>query len=364
VKRALALVLVACAEPATMAPDPVTAVSAASTPASTWAEDTRSPRPAATPSGVVAEVLAACGEPDDALMRLAAKPAPPSDLAPALREVGSPYMRAEYIDVTSFDEKAAPQLKSRLGARPNMRCGIAADGASLHIVRAEALADLAPLPVRSRTGAWLTLDATVHAPAKSAKVVVVGPRGAPKTFPTRLDAGGHARARCVLDRPGAFQVQLIAELDEGNRPLAEALVFADVAPSHSVEAPGEREPSLEAMVAAVRKEEGVAKLERDPRLDALAAAHVAKMAKLGRVAHDLGDGDFAKRFQAEGYAASVVGENVGRAGSLALAHRALWESASHRLNLLHADYTRIGLATVTDAKGATWVCETFSSELQ
>jgi hypothetical protein len=314
----------------------------------------------------VAEVLAACGEPDDALMRLAPKAAPLKDLAPALRELGSPYMRAEYMAVVSFDadEKVVPQLKSILGSRPNMRCGISADGSDLHIVRAEALADLAPLPIRSRTGAWLTLEAVVHARAKSAKVVVVGPRGAPKTFPTTLDAGGHARARFVLDRPGAFEVQLIAEIEDGNRPLAEAIVFADVEPSHTIEAPGEREPSLEAMVASVRKDEGLAPLKREPRLDALAAAHVAKMAKLGRVAHDLGDGDFAKRFQAEGYAASVVGENVGRASSLALAHRALWESASHRLNLLHADYTRIGLATVTDGNGTTWVCETFSSELQ
>ena len=36
-------------------------------------------------------------------------------------------------------------------------------------------------------------------------------------------------------------------------------------------------------------------------------------------------------------------ENVARASSVALAHRALWGSASHRLNLLSGDYTQVGL---------------------
>lgn len=365
-KRLLALALVACAETPVVASAP--APPSVPPPASTWAESTHSPRPvAAKPENALAlELLDACGRPDEALMLLA--PSHPEELTPALRELGAPYMHATYMHATNVtgDAQVKPQLLGKLKSLRTdySRCGIAMDGSDVHIVRAEAYADVSALPIRSRTGAWLTFEALVQAPVSSAKIVVVGPRGTPKTFPTTLDAQGYARGRFVLDHPGAFEVQLIAELDKkGTQPLAEALVFADVEPSHSIVAPGEKEPSLEAMVAAVRRDEGLTPLERDPRLDALAAAHVAKMVKLGRVAHDLGDGDFARRFQAEGYSASVVGENVARATSLALAHRALWNSPSHRLNLLHAGYTRLGLATATEGT-QTWVCETFSSELQ
>lgn len=368
-KRAVALVLVACAETPPATTPPVTpATPPAPSLSSSWAEETRSPRPLATrpESALAAEVLDACGRPDEGLMRLA--PVHPEELTPALRELGLPYMRASYMGAANVaaDERVKQQLLATLRARRTdySRCGVAMEGAAVHVVRAEAFADVSPLPVRSRTGAWLTFEALVQAPAKAPKVVVVGPRGAPKTFPTSLDARGYVRARFVLDHPGPFEVQLIGELDDrSTQPLAEAMVFADVEPSFTIAAPGEREASLEAMVAFVRRDEGLAPLTRDPRLDALAEAHVVKMAKIGRVAHDLGDGDFARRFQAEGYSASVVGENVARASTLALAHRALWQSPSHRLNLLHAGYTRLGLATVTEGPH-TWVCETFSSEMQ
>src|SRR5690606_8111615 len=101
---------------------------------------------------------------------------------------------------------------------------------------------LDPLPVRARTGEWLTLSAKLHVPARRATVVVLGPRGLPRTVPTSLDPGsGRARARFALDRPGAFTVQLVGDLEEGPKPLLEARVFADVEPSGTEDAaaPGE-----------------------------------------------------------------------------------------------------------------------------
>ena len=80
------------------------------------------------------------------------------------------------------------------------------------------------------------------------------------------------------------------------------------------------------------------------------------------VAHDLGDGDFKERFEADGtIQARAVGENVAHAPTVALAHRALHASPSHRINLLRADYTHMGIGVVHAADGSVYVCETFAA---
>jgi uncharacterized protein YkwD len=61
--------------------------------------------------------------------------------------------------------------------------------------------------------------------------------------------------------------------------------------------------------------------------------------------------------RAAGVAATNVGENVARAASVALAHRALWHSPSHRANLLRRDFDRIGVGVIRDAQGTVWVAE-------
>jgi uncharacterized protein YkwD len=330
--------------------------------ASSWAEATRSPQVAAVPADTrQAELASACGVLDAALGVAALQPA--EDIEAQLRELGSPAVRVRVLTVHGTGSDDALKAKLQAMRTMNTRCGVGTNGDATVVVSAEFLADLDTLPTRSRTGSWLPFSARLNVPAATAKLVVLGPRGLPKTFPTTVQ-NGRVSARFVLDRAGAFTVQLLADVAGGPRPLLEANVFADVAPTRSVgAAPGEEQPDLERMVAATRRDEGLAALKRDARLDALAEAHAQAMAKANAVAHDLGDGDLAQRFEAQGYAASVVGENVARAATLPLAHRALYASPSHRMNLLNAQYTRIGLATVTDGP-RIYVCEVFSSELR
>lgn len=236
----------------------------------------------------------------------------------------------------------------------------------------------------------MTFEARVHVSARSAKLVVLGPHGAPRTVPTSLDGSGLARARFALDQPGAFTVQLVGDVAEGPRPLLEARVFADVAPTPPGEeppAPGEADPAaisagaaattadggvaavhadalaLDRMVAALRAFEGSPPLARDEKLDALARAHAERMRDRHSVAHDLGDGDFKDRFEAEGSLdARAVGENVAHAPTVALAHRALHASPSHRINLLRADYTHMGVGVARASDGSVYVCETFAAK--
>lgn len=333
----------------------------------------------------------ACGGEDAALTRVAREiaaararglGAPEADaIVQKLRVAGDPHVRPHLVVASGrspIDEtKLRPELAKRGGHGP-ARCGIAiaptAHGGEVFVaLRVDALADLAPLPTRARTGEWLTLEARLHVAARSAKLVVLGPHGAPRTVPTALDpVTGIARARFALDQPGAFTVQLIADVAEGPRPLLEARVFADTTPPPSGEeppAPGEEaagtsdDPAaLARMIGALRAFEGASPLARDPKLDALARAHAERMRDGQSVAHDLGDGDFRQRFEAEGTIdARAVGENVAHAPTLALAHRALHASPSHRINLLRADYTHVGIGIARAPDGSVYVCETFAA---
>ena len=77
------------------------------------------------------------------------------------------------------------------------------------------------------------------------------------------------------------------------------------------------------------------------------------------VGHDVGDGDPVARVQDAGIYARHTGENVAHAPSVALAHRSLYASPSHRANLLHASFDHLGVGIADDADGSVWVVELF-----
>jgi uncharacterized protein YkwD len=233
----------------------------------------------------------------------------------------------------------------------------------------EALADLSALPTHARTGAWLEVDATIRVPADDARVVLLGPRGAPRAVSTTYDGtSGKVRSRFVLDRPGAVTLQLVGNLPNGGpRPLLEARIFADVEPSSSPVVPGEEgvdTTDLAALVARVREAEAAPALTRDRRLDTIAEAHARRMVAASTTAHDLGEGDLRARFADAALDARVVGENVAHAANILAAHRALYASPSHRLELLRADYTHVGVGVVPAEDGSVYVCEVFAASLQ
>jgi uncharacterized protein YkwD len=191
--------------------------------------------------------------------------------------------------------------------------------------------------------------------------------------PTSFD-GRRIRARFAADRPGEFTVQVVANVETGPRPVLEARLFADVDPPAALAAeaaPGEQAgqgltgaEALERMVGALRAAQGLRALARDRRLDALALAHARRMRDARTVGHDVGDGDPSKRFGDAGLVARASGENVAHAQTPALAHRALFASPSHRTNLVRADYTHLGVASVDGPDGSVWVAEVFAADLR
>jgi hypothetical protein len=372
------------------APAPEASVPRAATPSSRWPLATRSPWPVPSTSDPREVALSsACGTADGAIARVATLLAEerarglgapdPDRITALLRAQGEPHVRPRLVSASSRAPLDDEALRARLESlkHTGARCGVAFARAEperevFTAILVDAPADLEALPTRARTGQWLTFAATVHAPVTGAKLVVLGPRGLPRTVPTAIDrASGQVRARFALDQPGAFTVQLVGDLASGPAPLLEARVFADLEPNGddaATPAPGETAATegddvlaLARMTAALRASESLPPLARSEPLDALARAHAEKMRDAGAIAHDLGDGDLALRFEAAGLAAKVVGENVARARSITAAHRALHASPSHRMNLLHAEYTHLGLGVATDAAGTVYACEVFAA---
>ncbi|MDF3066485.1 MAG: Transporter [Polyangiaceae bacterium] len=393
--------LAACA--ACTAPPPAQTPSASSAPATAttassggeifdFPDVTGSPRALARTPEDLAPFFELCRQGDAALSRVAERfarrqseggaPLDVSEISFALRAEGSPYVWPRAWTLEGGDLQAPAAAERMRGWLQGFqdggerRCGVAlvseGERSVLAAVAVDALADLAPLPVRQRAGSWLDVDAQLLVPATDAKVIVLGPSGAPYAVPTTFD-GQRVRARFRADRPGPFLVQLLASVAGGPRPVLEATVYADVPPPRSFSgdpAPGEpatplrpeadRAQALLEMVNKARATEQSPPLERDAALDAIAQSHAEAMRRLKRIAHDAGDGDPRSRVQAAALDILAAGENVAHALDVARAHRALWASPSHRENLLEPRFDKVGIGIALDSDGSIWVCEVFA----
>jgi uncharacterized protein YkwD len=350
-----------------------------------WQAATRSPQTASAPHD---ELAAVCAEHDAALDRVAAfvarrelaGGAPPEaeNVTDAMRAEGAPYVWPHlWVLAGGHLGGGAPgRFRAWLDALPRVgeaRCGTALARSSAREVAVgvavDVLADVAELPTEARVGAWLDLRTKMLVPTSVAEVLVLGPGGAPHSVPTSLE-GDVVRARVHADREGSFLLQVLATVDGGPRPVAEALVFAGAAPTtlaRSRPAPGENVASaddaaslLAAMVNGARASEELEPLVHDRRLDRIAQAHAEVMRDERRLAHEGSDGSPADRLARAGISASAVGENLAHAADVKLAHRTLWQSPSHRQNLLETRFDALGVGVAADTDQTLWVCEVFA----
>lgn len=343
-----------------------------------WADATQSPWPSSR--------ALPCGASDAALERVAARmvserarglgATDPDNVVAWMRENGEPHVRPRIVSAIGRAPVEGDALRSKLEAlrTEHSRCAFARaplphGGELVAAIIVDALADLAPLPTHARTGAWMNVEAKLNVHAEDARVVVLGPRGLPRTANGTYDRATRTmRARFVLDRPGAFTMQLVGDLPNGGpRPLLEARVFADVAPTSSSVVPGEENADtndLAALLERARDADSAPPLTRDARLDAIAATHAARMLAARTTAHDVGEGDLRARFAVASLDGRIVGENVAHAANVLAAHRAIYASPSHRLELLRAEYTHYGAAVARGDDGSAYVCEVFASELR
>ena len=358
-----------------------------------WRAELSRPRPSVAAGGALAELLSMCGQGDGALdevayamARIQADGRPPAEIDQVvlfLRAAGAAYVwpRAWSLAGRSLDPPTIREPMTRWLATfdggGQRRCGLA-KAASLErgtevfaMVVVDTMAVLrAPIPARARSGTWLTFDAAMLVPADAAKLVVLGPTGAPYSVPSTLSEG-RVRSRVRVDRPGEWKIQLLSTVAGGPRPALEAVVWVDTTPPETVgeaRAPGEtlarREQTppeqLFAMISAVRAEEGLRPLRRVPALDTLALEHSVAMRDAGRIGHDVGKGTPKSRILEAFPQTRRAGENVAHAASIVRAHRSLWASPSHRGNLLDAEFNAVGLGVAGGPDGTVWVTEVFS----
>ncbi len=356
-----------------------------------WRATTRSPEPG-RPRDATAALVAACGRHDTAVAQAASRVAlrqargeglmPPDELAFLLRTTGEPHVwpRAFSVEGEDLEDQVVAERITRwasaMPAQGERRCGVAEwkrrDGRRLvAAVAVDAIADLDPLPTLARTGQWLTLTGRALVPATEAKVVLLGPRGAPRSAVATVDGKGNIRSSFVVDRTGRWLVQVLLTTPRGPRPALEAYVFAGEAPPARFTtsyAPGEAAAdgaaddltALRRMMDAARATEGLPSLALDPTLERLAREHVARMVAEKTLGHDVGSGDPAERMRAAGLRARAAGENVAVAATVARAHRALWNSPSHRGNLLDGRFGRAGAAVARSDDGRAWVAILFA----
>ncbi|HHH27800.1 MAG TPA: CAP domain-containing protein [Polyangiaceae bacterium] len=348
-----------------------------------WVAQTESPR-SAPPVG---PLYRACGGRDLALVEVAAQIVrrrlqglpPPSErqLETLLRASGVPqvFPRAWALRGDHGDAVIVTKLGAWLAKRPpkgHRRCGIArgtdTEGVpTVVVVAVDALADQTPLPTRARVSKWLALEASLHVTADDAKVVLLGPRGRPKRVLASL-SGKTVRSRFMLDAPGRWKVQVVAYLSSGPQPVLESTVWVDrdppeVLPEEKPSAAGTAAPKPSALFRLLneaRRMEGLAPLKRDGKLDAVARDHAAAMMSARHAAHDVGRGLPTERVRRAGLVVHRVGENVASAPTVARVHEALWDSPSHRENMLDASFRRTGVALAIDRTGQLWAVQLFS----
>jgi uncharacterized protein YkwD len=349
------------------------------------------PRIAAAPDVRDEGLLQLCGEGDATLHHAARhvaaralegkRPLTMVELGGWLRAWSEPHpgarawtIKGSVVDRTHAIGRLRQWLAKQDESAPR-RCGVAnvqdsEHGEALAVVTVPVFADLQmPVPRTLPQGRWVTVDARMMQWADAAKVVVLGPRGAPRTIPTSYDPRQRRIVgRFMADRQGTWLVQVLATTRTGPRPVLESEVrVGEAVEGAPVVVPGENAgkglSDADAMFAKLneaRRSEGLQPLKRDPILDSVAENHVRQMMKAGIVAHDVGDGTPPERAAEAGVSSSEVGENVSRAKSTNLAHRALWDSPSHRTNTLYPRYMRVGVSAARDAQGRVWVAQVFA----
>ena len=135
-------------------------------------------------------------------------------------------------------------------------------------------------------------------------------------------------------------------------------------PPREAVATAEADPVL-AVIALTNEERGKARvppLTVDPRLTDAAERHADRMAKRDRLSHTLDGRTVAERVRAAGYEYRTVGENIAWNQRTPAEVVGGWmTSRGHRQNLLSNDFTHIGVAVATNAKGEPYWVQVFGS---
>ncbi|MFO0712973.1 MAG: CAP domain-containing protein [Sandaracinus sp.] len=239
--------------------------------------------------------------------------------------------------------------------------------------------------VRARSGLWVivvtlswrhtSLEAVPRTLAAGTPIAVRGQLAEGYSTPTfviqspsgdvrRLPAGSgrDLDMRIPTTTAGAYRVEILGRGPQGEGVIANFPVYVGQEPPTSLhlsgtggssggEAASAEDVSAELLrlIQEERRQQGLAALEHDPRLDAVALAHSVDMRDHDFVAHTSPTtGTAADRARTAQLQTGLVLENIGRGYSAAEIHRGLLGSPGHRANLINPDVNTVGLGVVID----------------
>ena len=272
-------------------------------------------------------VLHTNGEGEDVIERaideaLLAAPPGRGELVFGLGEADTPSSRHRRRIVVlmarrPFVLESAPRF-AELGSTWSMRGTRSRDFTDLSAMALYPDGSLRQVPVKERGGSF-----AVHVPTGSVPGPIeigvdgVGPEGPAKLLQLTVEVGRALPRGLELEIP---------EADPGLASIEEAEVYAAE------------------LLDVDRRQAGVASLEIDPELSAIARRHSEEMRDLGYFGHQSPrTGLAADRVRDAGYRASMTGENLAKNDSLGEAEASLLASVGHRANLLSPEFTHVGI---------------------
>jgi uncharacterized protein YkwD len=224
--------------------------------------------------------------------------------------------------------------------------------------------EIDPLPRQMRRGEPLRLAGRFDPPHTEAKVTATDPDGGVLEVETTV-GDRRFEASFTPDRPGRWQVEVLADGPRGPWVLANFPVAVDVAPETTVTSlefelesrdPAALAELLFRAINASRDDHGLGPVKRSTDLDRVCSAYSEEMATTREVAHvSPVSGDPGDRVAAAGLSFARLKENLARAHSAAEAHMGLMRSPAHRANILDplASEAGVGVALLADPDGDT-----------
>jgi uncharacterized protein YkwD len=221
-------------------------------------------------------------------------------------------------------------------------------------------ATLEPVPRSSAPGEAIAIRGTLDAEHASPTFVIQTPSGQVRRVPA--GSGRELDMRVPTDEPGTYRVELLGRGPLGEGVVANFPVYVGTSVPTSVrlarptatsgaEADSAEEVASELLrlVQEERRQQGLAPLTHDPRLDAVALAHSVDMREHDFIAHTSPTtGTAADRARTAQLQTGLVLENIGRGYSAEEIHRGLLGSPGHRANLINPDVNTVGIGVVAD----------------
>jgi hypothetical protein len=216
---------------------------------------------------------------------------------------------------------------------------------------------IAPVPIAVQRRSTLRFKGTrTRAPKGAVQLFVARPDGTVMRPRRERDGGpgGFAFGIPVIQE-GRYDIELLHDTGHGPETVVLMPVFVGVAPDarptvvpdSTDEGGGSREAVLLAYLNAARQKQGLRSLKLDARLQQVAAEHTEDMVTgnfFGHVSPSRGALD--ARLDRAQLSPEKSSENIASSTSLYRIHRNLWESPAHRLNMVHPEYTHVGIAVL------------------